>query len=427
MAIRLPAGLPARSVLREEGIELTNEAAGNQRGEHRLRIVLLNLMPRKTTTEAQFARLLGGTGHEVELTLAIPDSYKPRTTPDSHISRFYRTWSQIRERRFDGLIVTGAPVETLPFEEVRYWQEFTEILDWSQSHVGQTFHICWAAQAALYRFHGVPKHEIAEKLSGVYPHKVVTRDSALLRGFDGAFPVPVSRKSEVRRADLPEGRGLEVLAEAAASGLCLIEDRPHRAAYMFNHLEYDAGTLGEEYARDLKAGLPVALPRDYYPGDDPAQPPKAGWQSYGRLIFRNWLDAIHEAKERDTVTDTAVQRFLRNPDTFPEAGAALFKFEVLADSSANTVTEILSQLAMLRISPRALSAHGMDQTSMVVELCLDRVGKIDGQTIARELLKLAETRRVSYRDTKGTGGTFIRDAVPCGAVAKAPARLSKVA
>lgn len=427
MAIKLPTGLPARSVLLREGIELIDETLGNRRGERPLRIALLNLMPRKIATETQSARLLGATPHDVELTLVIPDSYKPRTTSNSHIAKFYSTWSQIRDRRFDGMIVTGAPVETLPFEEVRYWPEFTEILDWSQSHVSRSFHICWAAQAALQRFHGVPKDELADKLSGVFTHKVVAQGSPLLRGFGDCFPVPVSRRSEVRRADLPEGCGLEVLAEAADSGLCLIEDWPRRATYMFNHLEYDAGTLGEEFVRDRKAGLPAALPRNYFPDDDPGQQPIANWRAYGHLLFRNWLDAIAHEKRHKAVSEKTMPHVFLNPNLASEAGAALLQFEVIAESSANTVTEILSRLAMLEISPRSLKAHGRDRTNMLVELCLDRIGGSDGESIARELLKLAETRRVSYRDSKGTGGTFVPNAARRGNGTKVSTPLVDVA
>ena len=421
MAIALPRGLPARGVLRREGIGLIDDTKAGPPCAPPLRIALLNLMPDKVTTETQFARMLGSAPHDVDLTLVVPDTHTSRTTPESHRSKFYRGWSQVRDVRFDGLIITGAPVETLPFETVRYWPEFTEILDWTQSHVGQTLHICWAAQAALQHFHGVPKHDLPEKLSGVFPHRIVRHDSALLRGFSDFFPVPVSRKSEVRGADLPEGRGLDVLAEAAGNGLCLIGDASRRALYMFNHLEYDARTLGDEFDRDLAAGQPAKLPKNYYPDDDRDQPPCAAWRPYGHLFFRNWLDLMDQETKRSTARDAASPGMLPGPFPRWQNGVAHSKFLLVADPSPDAVPNVLSRLAVLGLSPRALKAQPRDRGIMVIDMCLDSVGETKGQAVARELLKLGEIRRVSYRDTKGSGGTFIRDfTAPTNAADAAP-------
>jgi homoserine O-succinyltransferase len=292
MPIRLPHGLPARRVLESEGIEVFS---GNW-SPRPLRIALVNLMPQKRVTEAQLARLLGGTLFPVDLTLVVPDGYRPKTTPGPHLSAFYQPWSRVRALAFDGLVVTGAPVETLPFEAVTYWDVLADIFDWAEDAVARSLYICWAAQAALYHYHGVPKHTLSDKAFGVFPHRVRASDATLLRGFDEGFPVPVSRHTEVRAVDLPREAGLAVLAESEEAGLCLIEEPARGADYMFNHLEYDTGTLAQEYARDRAASRPVGLPRNYFPGNDPAKAPVNGWRFYGQLFFRNWLSEIQRAR-----------------------------------------------------------------------------------------------------------------------------------
>lgn len=292
MAIKLPAGLPAGRILREEGVDVFDGTGALFPGARPLRVALLNLMPTKADTEVQIARLLGSSGRPIELTLLVPDSYRSRTTPAEHLAAFYSPWSHVREQWFDGLIVTGAPVETLPFEDVRYWTDLTEILDWAQHHVYWSYHICWAAQAALYHAYGVPKHGLDEKVFGVFEHRIGKPGAALMRGLRDPVPVPVSRHTEVRAGDLPCGDGLDVLMESDEAGLCLIEDTRRRAVYMFNHLEYDAGTLAREYRRDLAAGRRVALPRHYFPGDDPDRPAVNRWRPQGRVLFRNWIDRI---------------------------------------------------------------------------------------------------------------------------------------
>ena len=296
MPIILPHGLPARWTLKAEGLKALSpqEDAGWTVGAGRpLRVLLINLMPDKPTTERQIARMLADTPHRVELSLAIPDGYRPKTTDPAHMAAFYRPWSRLRHEAFDGLIVTGAPVETLPFEEVTYWPALGEIFDWARSSVPRSFYICWAAQAALQQAHGVPKRRLETKLSGVYRHRVHQPEHPLLRGFGQAFVTPVSRHTEVRPLDLPAAAGLQVLASSTAAGLCALAERDGRALYMFNHLEYEADTLGREYVRDLEAGQAAAAPRHYFPCDDPTRRPVNAWGGYGRLLFGNWLKEIH--------------------------------------------------------------------------------------------------------------------------------------
>jgi homoserine O-succinyltransferase/O-acetyltransferase len=284
-------GLPARSTLAAEGIELLTDDDLYRRGGRPLRICLVNLMPNKIATETQICRLLGATPIPVAVTLCLPDSYRSKTMPD-HIAAFYQPWSRIRDEPFDGLIVTGAPIETLPFEEVTYWAELLAIFEWAKARIASSYLICWAAQAALYHFHGVPKHPLPAKMFGVFRQRVAQAESRLLRGFGDEFPAAVSRHTEVRAADLPEQAGLTLLAASAEAGLCLIEDRANRTVCMFNHLEYDSGTLGEEFRRDRAAGESIAIPCNYYPDDDPERAPVNVWRPYGHLLFGNWLAEI---------------------------------------------------------------------------------------------------------------------------------------
>ncbi len=295
MPIILPEGLAARHALQSEGIRVLPDAGGDARP---IRVLLVNLMPRKTDTETQIARLLGGTPRTVALTLAVPDGYVSNTAPAFYLDTFYKPWSVLRDRAYDALVVTGAPVETLPFEEVTYWRGLTQIFDWAAQTGCRSYYICWAAQAALYHFHGVPKHRLPEKRFGVYHQTIRRAGSPIFDGIAGCFPVPVSRHTETRSADLPRGRGLTTLAASPQSGLCMVEDRDRRSLYMFNHLEYDADTLDREYQRDRRAGQAIALPAHYYPSDDPARRPVNIWRPYARRIFRNWLRGAVPAAER---------------------------------------------------------------------------------------------------------------------------------
>jgi homoserine O-succinyltransferase len=299
MPIKIPNDLPAFGKLEQEGVQLIGADEASRQDIRPMQVALLNLMPDKPKTETQLARLLGATPLQVELTLLTTSTYRPNTVPLSHLQSFYRTWDDVRHRKFDGLIVTGAPVELLPFEEVRYWEELTAILAWSRTNVHSCFHICWGAQAALHHFHGVPKHVLPSKRFGIYAHHVCEQRDArrptLTRGLDDHFVVPVSRHTEVRAADLPPEAGLQVLARSNAAGLCLIHEPRHRTAYMFNHLEYDTYTLHDEYVRDLARGAgDVSLPVGYYPDDDPEKPPRNRWRAYAHLLFGNWINEMYQ-------------------------------------------------------------------------------------------------------------------------------------
>ena len=258
-----------------------------------LRIGLLNLMPNKIPTETQIARLIGATPLQVELTLVRITSHQPRNTAADHMAAFYRPWEDVRAEKFDGFIITGAPVEKLPFEEVLYWDELQRILDWTQSHVHRTLTICWAAQAALHHFHGLAKYELPEKAFGVFPHRRLVSDSPFLRGFSDNFPVPVSRWTEMRRPEIDAQDQLTVLAASEATGPCLVDDPCHAMLHIFNHLEYDTATLGDEYFRDQSAGLPTLPPAGYFPEDDTALAPCNNWRAHAHLLFANWIAEIY--------------------------------------------------------------------------------------------------------------------------------------
>ena len=297
MPIKIPNDLPAFEKLQQEGVRLIGEDEALRQDIRPMQVALLNLMPEKPKTETQLARLLGATPLQVELTLLTTSTYRPNTVPLSHLQAFYKTWDEVRARKFDGLIITGAPVEMMPFEEVKYWRELTEILDWSRTNVHSCFHICWGAQAALYHFHGVPKHILPVKRFGIYTHYVMERRDSqrppLMRGLDDYFQIPVSRHTEVRTADLPAEAGLEVLAVSNAAGLCLVHEPAHRTVYMFNHLEYDTYTLHDEYCRDKASRADVPLPVNYYPDDDPEKPPRNCWRAYAHLLFGNWINEMY--------------------------------------------------------------------------------------------------------------------------------------
>lgn len=293
MSIILPTGLPAGRSLRAEGVAAVGAGTKYYAVVRPLRIALLNLMPDKATTETQIARLLGGARRLVELTLCVPTSYRSKTAAPEYLAAYYRPWREVRDDDFDGLIVTGAPIETLAFEDVTYWSEMTEVFDWARTRVSRSLHLCWAAQAALYHYHGVPKHRLGEKMFGVFHHRVHDPNHPVLHGFGPEFVVPVSRHTEVRAADLPADGGLEVLASSPESGLCLIDDRWNRAVCMFNHLEYDADTLKREYDRDVGQGAPVPVPKHYFPDDDVTRPPRNSWQAWGQRFYKNWLDEVY--------------------------------------------------------------------------------------------------------------------------------------
>ncbi|WP_282609111.1 homoserine O-succinyltransferase [Pelagibius sp. Alg239-R121] len=295
MPIKVPDNLPAQAALENEGVLMIPERAALRQDVRPLEIALLNLMPEKIKTETQISRLLGATPLQIELTLVTTSSYAPKNTSAEHMLAFYQPWEEVRDRKFDGLIITGAPIETLPFQDVVYWRELTQIFDWSQTQVQETYNICWAAQAALQHFHGVPKHQLRQKMFGVYPHHVRGGRNGLLRSFDDNIAIPVSRHTEVRREDLPEQAGLRVFLESDEAGLCLVRDEAKRQTYIFNHLEYDTGTLGDEYRRDLAAGASIELPANYFPDDDPAQVPMNRWRAHGNLLIGNWINDLYQS------------------------------------------------------------------------------------------------------------------------------------
>ncbi|MBZ0260727.1 MAG: homoserine O-succinyltransferase [Hyphomicrobiales bacterium] len=295
MPIKIPNDLPARLTLEKEGVMLMTEDTAHRQDIRALRIGLLNLMPNKIKTETQFARLIGATPLQVELSLIKITNHKSKNTPHDHMITFYRDWEKVRKEKFDGLIITGAPIELLEFEAVTYWDELQRIFEWTQTNVQSTFNICWGAQAALYHFHRVPKHALAKKAFGIYRHKNLSPASPYLRGFSDDFSMPVSRWTENLKSELPANKGLDVLMESEEAGLCFVADNPHRQLYMFNHIEYDTNSLGEEYRRDVEAGKAINLPANYFPGGNPSATPENRWRSHAHLLFGNWINEVYQS------------------------------------------------------------------------------------------------------------------------------------
>ena len=290
MPIKIPNALPAAQTLAEENIFVMTETRAMTQDIRPLKIMLLNLMPTKIDTETQLSRLLGNTPLQVELTLVKTKSHESKNTPEEHMLAFYKEFDEFRDTNFDGLIITGAPVEHLPFEEVDYWDELCEIMEWSKTHVHSTFHICWGAQAGLYYHFGVGKQPLPEKMFGVFPHKRDYERSILLRGFDEIFMVPHSRHTTVDRAEIEKVPELRILASSDEAGVYAIATKNGRQIFITGHSEYDALTLEREYKRDVAAGKPIAVPKNYYPGDDPEKKPIVSWRSHANLLYSNWLN-----------------------------------------------------------------------------------------------------------------------------------------
>lgn len=299
MPIKIPASLPAFDVLTNEGVMVMSNEQAMRQDIRPLRIGLLNLMPKKIQTENQFARLIGATPLQIEFSLLRMTDHQTRNTAAAHMEEFYRPISDVWDEKFDGLIITGAPIEHLPFEEVDYWQELTRVFDWTQTNVHSTFGVCWGAMAMVNYFHDVPKHMLANKAFGCFRHRNAAHGSVYLRGFSDDCVIPVSRWTEVRQEDLNAAGGLCTLLTSDEVGPCLVEDRDHRALYVFNHLEYDRGTLNEEYQRDVSTGTQIQLPTNYYPGDDPNATPLNRWRSHAHLLYGNWLTEIYETTPFD--------------------------------------------------------------------------------------------------------------------------------
>ena len=290
MPIKIPNGLPARATLESENIFVMAETRAETQEIRPLRIALLNLMPTKIVTETQLSRLLGNTPLQVELELVQVSTHKSKNTSEEHMLAFYKTFDEIRDQYYDGMIITGAPVELLPFEEVEYWQELCTIMEWTKTHVHSTFHICWGAQAGLYYHFGIDKVPLEQKMFGVFPHKVVYKNPMLLRGFDDTFWVPHSRHTTIRREDVAAVPEIKILAESQEAGLYAMATQGGRQVFITGHSEYDAETLNLEYLRDKKAGLPIAVPKNYFPNDDDTQPPVVRWRGHANLLYTNWLN-----------------------------------------------------------------------------------------------------------------------------------------
>lgn len=301
MPITLPEDLPAYDILSREGVMVMSPGRAATQDIRPLRIALLNLMPKKIQTENQFARLIGATPLQIDLSLIRMSDHESRNTAADHLESFYRPFAEVEASgdRFDGLIVTGAPVEQLPFDEVTYWDELRRVFDWSQSHVHSTFGVCWGGMAMAWHFHGLPKHALDAKAFGCFRHANLQPASPFLRGFSDDVLVPVSRWTEVRQADVDARPELATLLASADAGPCLIEDRARRALYIFNHLEYDSGTLKEEYDRDVEAGKPIGVPANYYPDDDPGLCPSNLWRAHAHLLYGNWINEIYQTTPFD--------------------------------------------------------------------------------------------------------------------------------
>ncbi|MGF7046665.1 homoserine O-succinyltransferase [Paenibacillus sp. DS2015] len=290
MPIKIPDALPAKEILVGENIFVMDESLAYHQDIRPLRIAILNLMPTKETTEAQILRLLGNSPLQVDIVLLHPNSHTSKNTSEEYLRTFYKTFDEVKFTRFDGLIITGAPVEQMEFEEVNYWGELQEIFEWSKTHVTSTLHICWAAQAGLYYHFGVPKWELDEKIFGVFPHTVALPNVKLLRGFDELFHVPHSRHTEVRRKDIEGIDKLEILSESEEAGIYLVATKDGKQVFVTGHAEYDPFTLKWEYERDISKGMDMALPQHYYPNDDADRVPPAVWRAHANLLFANWLN-----------------------------------------------------------------------------------------------------------------------------------------
>ena len=290
MPVKIPASLPARATLEGENVFVMGEERAAHQDIRPMRVAILNLMPTKIATETQILRLIGNSALQVDVTLLRTATHDARNTSADHLLKHYVSFEEVRGEKFDGLIITGAPIEHLEFEAVDYWSELTRILDWAAADVVSTFNICWGAQAALYHHYGIPKHPLPRKLFGVFEHRTLAPTERLLRGFDDSFLAPHSRHTEVRRADIEKVPSLRILAESDVAGVYLVSSKDGRQVFVTGHSEYDPLTLKAEYDRDADEGLPIDVPRNYYPHDDPAQPPQVLWRSHASLLYANWLN-----------------------------------------------------------------------------------------------------------------------------------------
>jgi homoserine O-succinyltransferase len=290
MPVKIPTTLPARATLEQENIFVMDEERAIHQDIRPLRVAILNLMPTKIATETQLLRLLSNSALQVEVTLLHTATHDSKNTDADHLLNHYLTFNEIRNEKFDGLIVTGAPVEQMPFEEVDYWKELSQVFDWAETNVESTFYICWGAQAGLHHRYGVPKYDLPQKMFGVFEHRVLSRTENLLRGFDDVFYAPHSRHTEIRRADIEKVGDVQILAESDEAGVYIVGSKDGRHLFITGHSEYDPFTLKGEYDRDVNKGLPIHIPKNYYPDNDPKQTPTVRWRGHANLLYSNWLN-----------------------------------------------------------------------------------------------------------------------------------------
>ena len=303
MPVKIPSTLPAYQVLKDENIFVMDEDRAVAQDIRPLKIAILNLMPLKEVTETQLLRMLGNTSLQVDPVFIATESYQPKNTDKEYLNAFYRTFDDIKDEAFDGFIITGAPVETIPFEDVQYWQELTEIMEWADKNVFSTLYICWGAQAGLYHRYGVPKYPLAEKCFGVFPHNVNIQNVKLLRGFDDQFYAPHSRHTEVRREDIEKHDDLMILAESDEAGVHIVANKDLRHVYVMGHGEYDIDTLDREYRRDIEKGDEIEPPKNYYKNNNPENSPVVTWRSHGNMLFANWLNyCVYQETPFDLLT-----------------------------------------------------------------------------------------------------------------------------
>ena len=319
MPIKIPNDLPAVKTLNDENIFVMTETRAITQDIRPLKILLLNLMPKKIETETQLSRLLGNSPLQVDFEFIHTKSHVSKNTSPEHLFTFYKTFDDVKNKTFDGMIITGAPVEQMPFEEVEYWEELCEIMEWTKTHVHSTFHICWGAQAGLYYHYGVPKYPLSEKLFGIFPHKADYKKSILLRGFDDVFMVPQSRHTTIKAEDVEKVPELKILASSEKCGIYAIATEGGKQIFITGHSEYDADTLKNEYMRDVNLGLPISVPENYFPDNDPTKDPIVTWRSHANLLYSNWLNYfvyqttpydINEIKLNEKALMNFHQRFL---------------------------------------------------------------------------------------------------------------------
>ena len=290
MPVKIPTTLPARATLENENVFVMGEERATRQDIRAMRVAILNLMPTKIATETQILRLLSNSALQVEITLLHTATYASKNTDAEHLLTHYVTFDKIKDQKFDGLIITGAPVEQMQFEKVDYWDELKRIMDWSETNVESNFYICWGAQAALYHRYGIPKYDLPHKIFGVYEHRVLSSTEKLLRGFDDIFLAPHSRHTEIRRADVEKVNELQIHAESDEAGIYIIGTKDGRHLFITGHSEYDPLTLKGEYDRDVNKSLPINVPKNYYPHDDPTQTPNVRWRGHANLLYANWLN-----------------------------------------------------------------------------------------------------------------------------------------